>query len=41
MLVTCNQGLNRSGLIVALAMVLDGLSADAAIERVRALRKPD
>lgn len=39
-LVTCAKGVNRSALIAALAMVLAGSSADEAIARIRAHRKP-
>jgi len=38
-LVTCAQGVNRSGLIVALALVLEGMSADGAVALVRSQRK--
>lgn len=40
-LVTCQAGVNRSALIAAIAMVLSGLSADDAITRIRAARKPE
>ncbi len=39
-LVSCAQGLNRSGLVSALALVRLGLSPDEAIERVRNGRSP-
>lgn len=40
-LVHCNAGLNRSGLIAALALMLQGRSADAAIELLRQRRSPE
>jgi protein-tyrosine phosphatase len=39
-LVHCQAGLNRSGLVVARALMLDGMSADAAIALVRERRSP-
>ena len=39
-LVTCAMGVNRSGLIVALAMMLNGSSPGNAIGRIRVARKP-
>jgi len=39
-LVHCQAGLNRSGVVVAYALMLDGLSADEAIERIRERRSP-
>jgi protein-tyrosine phosphatase len=38
-LVTCAQGINRSGLVVALALVLDGMPAAQAIQAVRQGRR--
>jgi len=40
-LVTGWSGWNRSGLISAIALVTDGMSADAAIKKVRAARGPN
>lgn len=37
-LIRCAYGLNRSGLVVALALVAKGRAADEAIELVRAVR---
>jgi protein-tyrosine phosphatase len=39
-LVHCQAGLNRSGVVVAFALMLDGMSADEAIARVRERRSP-
>ena len=39
-LVRCQAGLNRSGLIMALVLMLEGLSAQEAIETIRAQRSP-
>lgn len=39
-LVTCAQGVNRSSLVAAMALMLDGDSAKVAIHRIRELRKP-
>lgn len=39
-LVTCAQGVNRSSLIAALAMVISGKSADKAIGMIRKNRHP-
>lgn len=39
-LVSCHMGLNRSGVVAALALVLEGASPDEAIESVRAARGP-
>jgi protein-tyrosine phosphatase len=39
-LVTCYEGRNRSGIVVALAMMLNGSTAQSAIGRVRTARKP-
>jgi protein-tyrosine phosphatase len=39
-LVTCIAGVNRSALIAGLAMVIGGIEADKAIERIRARRHP-
>jgi protein-tyrosine phosphatase len=38
-LVTCAQGRNRSALIVALVLMMEGMSADQAIQRVVERRK--
>jgi len=38
LLVTCEMGWNRSGLLVALALVFEGYSADAAVMLVRQAR---
>lgn len=38
-LVTCRQGRNRSGLVSALAMVMLGWPAEAAIRRIRERRR--
>lgn len=37
-LVRCQAGVNRSGLVTALVLMIDGLSADAAIELIRQRR---
>ncbi|SDJ78214.1 protein-tyrosine phosphatase family protein [Streptomyces indicus] len=39
-LVRCFHGYNRSGLVVAGALVLDGYAVDAAISRIRERRSP-
>jgi protein-tyrosine phosphatase len=39
-LVTCAQGVNRSSLVAALALMADGMPAETAVHRIRALRKP-
>lgn len=39
-LVHCQAGLNRSGMVAAVALMLDGLSSDEAIELLRATRSP-
>lgn len=39
-LVRCQMGWNRSGLITALVLIRDGMSAEAAIELIRELRSP-
>jgi len=39
--VACMGGVGRTGLVAACALVTAGLDADAAIERVRAVRHPD
>ena len=39
-LVTCNMGINRSGLVCALALMLEGLTAKKAIDAVRLGRPP-
>lgn len=39
-LVHCQAGLNRSGLLTALSLILDGSSADEAIKLLRASRSP-
>jgi protein-tyrosine phosphatase len=39
-LVRCQAGINRSGLVVALAMLRMGWTADAAIARIREVRSP-
>lgn len=39
-LVHCQAGLNRSGLITALAMMVDGADAATAIDHLRACRDP-
>ena len=38
-LVTCAMGINRSGFVTALALVMEGVSADDAIKMVRKRRK--
>ena len=40
-LVACQGGLNRSPLLVALALVLEGTGVSEAIEGIRATRSPD
>jgi len=40
-LVTCHAGLNRSGIVTALALMGNGIHCDRAIEMVRAARGPD
>jgi hypothetical protein len=40
-LIRCQAGLNRSGLITALVLMMDGMSAADAIELQRANRSPD
>lgn len=39
-LVRCMAGINRSSLVAALAMIKQGLTADEAIEKIRAERSP-
>lgn len=39
-LVSCNMGVNRSGLVTAMALVLEGMSPDSAIALVRTKRRP-
>lgn len=39
-LVHCQAGLNRSGLLAGLALVLDGMPADTAIQTLRDKRSP-
>jgi len=39
-LVHCQAGLNRSGLVAALALILDGMDAQAAIALLREKRSP-
>jgi protein-tyrosine phosphatase len=39
-LVSCQAGLNRSSLVVASALMLDGMTAGAAIELIREKRSP-
>jgi protein-tyrosine phosphatase len=39
-LVTCYEGRNRSGLVVALAMMLNGSTARSAVHRIRSSRRP-
>jgi protein-tyrosine phosphatase len=39
-LVHCQAGLNRSGVVVAYALMLDGMSAAEAIARIRERRSP-
>lgn len=39
-LVHCQAGLNRSSLVAARALMLDGVSADEAIELIRSKRSP-
>lgn len=39
-LVHCQAGLNRSSLVTALALILDGMRADEAIELLREKRSP-
>ena len=38
-LVTCAQGINRSALIVALSLMMDGASASEAIHKIRSRRR--
>jgi protein-tyrosine phosphatase len=38
-LVTCAQGINRSALIAALALMMDGASAGEAVKHIRKKRK--
>ena len=40
-LITCNMGLNRSGLLVALTLLYLGVGASNAIRLVRRARGPD
>ena len=40
-LIRCQAGLNRSGLVLALILIKDGLSAQEAIARIRDNRGPD
>ena len=40
-LIRCQAGLNRSGLVTALILIKDGLSAEAAINLIRENRGPD
>jgi protein-tyrosine phosphatase len=40
-LVRCQAGLNRSGLVLALILIKDGLSPQEAINRIRENRGPD
>jgi protein-tyrosine phosphatase len=40
-LVRCQAGLNRSGLVTALILIKDGMSADQAIKTIRTHRGPD
>ena len=40
-LIRCQAGLNRSGLVMALVLIRDGYSPTAAIEQIRAKRGPD
>jgi protein-tyrosine phosphatase len=39
-LVHCQAGLNRSGVVVAYALMLNGMSAAEAIARIRERRSP-
>lgn len=39
-LITCQAGVNRSALVAGLAMVIGGVQADHAINRIRKNRKP-
>lgn len=39
-LIRCQAGVNRSGFIMALVLMLDGMSADEAIARIRECRSP-
>jgi protein-tyrosine phosphatase len=39
-LVHCQAGLNRSSLVAARALVLDGMTPDNAITLIRAMRSP-
>lgn len=39
-IVSCHMGLNRSGVVAALALVLEGATPDEAVESVRAARGP-
>ena len=39
-LVHCQAGLNRSGLLTALALIMDGMTPVEAIEKLRASRSP-
>ena len=39
-LIRCQAGVNRSGLVMALVLMLEGLSAERAIEHMRECRSP-
>lgn len=39
-LIRCQAGLNRSGLVTAMVLILDGASPEQAITRIRARRSP-
>jgi protein-tyrosine phosphatase len=39
-LIRCQAGINRSGLVMALVLMLDGMTADEAIELQRSVRSP-
>jgi protein-tyrosine phosphatase len=39
-LVTCQMGINRSAFLAAIALMLDGLTADEAVTLVREKRRP-
>jgi protein-tyrosine phosphatase len=40
-LIRCQAGLNRSGLVTALVLMIDGYTADEAIDLIRDRRSPD
>lgn len=39
-LIRCQAGVNRSGLVMALVLMLEGMTADEAIARIRECRSP-